>query len=742
MPYGPPMLFRISYRIAISWLTILLACAGPATQLPASAPTPPTTRAPSADTAADAALIYPRARRDEASDLFHGVQVDDPYRWLEDGESREVGAWLTAEDHLARAELGRLPQRDALRKRLEQLMYYDAVHAPLHRKTRSFWQRKHADREKLVVYVKEDTGGEPRVLLDPNAWSADGTRSLGGFWPSWDGKLVAYAVKANNADEATLHVLEVDSGRELPDVIAGAKYAQPSWTPDGTGFYYVWVPVVAGDVTVPNRPGFAELRFHHLGDDPAKDALVHERTGDPSTFLEGFVTRNGHYLFALVQHGWNATDVYFRDLRKKQRAWTTLTEGLEATFAVEVHDDRFYLLTNFEAPRYRVLAADPKKPAQKHWRELIAEDPEAAIDSVSLVGGQLAVVRLRKAVSELSMVRLNGERVRDIALPGRGNVRAVMGLADEDVAYFSFSSFFEPGLVTELTVSTGAVREWSRVSVPFDRDAFAAEQVLFPSKDGTMISMFVVHRKDVAPGQGARAVLTGYGGFSISLTPEFSSARIAWLELGGVWAVPNLRGGGEYGEAWHRAGMLLHKQNVFDDFIAAARYLVDQGWTTSDKLGIYGRSNGGLLVGAAMTQAPSLFGAVVCGVPLLDMVRYDLSGAGKTWISEYGSSGDPRQFAALHAYSPYHHVVSGMRYPALLMLGADHDDRVDPMHARKMTARLQATAPERPVLLRVERNSGHGGADLVRQKLEEAVDMYSFFLAELGSASERGLKGK
>jgi len=726
---------RILLPAAIA--AILFACgskAEPAARVesPVTAPTPvapgPTTPTPTAKWTKP----YPETRRDNVVETIHGVQVADPYRWLEDASKPEVQAWMKAQDDYARAELAKLPGREALVKRLKELYYYDALGAPLHRKGRYFWSRKHADKEKSVVYWKQGEKGTEKILFDPNTWSTDGSVSLGDWWPSWNGKLVAYTVKPNNADEADMHVVEVATGKELGDVITGAKYATASWTPDGKGFYYTWLPPVGGDITVANRPGYAELRFHALGTDPTKDPVVHEATHDPELALDGEVSKDGRWLVAWLSHGWRSTDVYFRDLEAKQKAWTPLVEGVDATFGVEVWKNRFYVTTNMDAPRYRVYVVDPRKPARSAWKELVAQDAEATLDKVNLVGGHLVLTYMRKATSEIEVHTLAGKLVRKIDLPGKGTTGEMSGLPDEDTGYVKYTSFTEPSIIFRTSIKRAKAREWSRVKIPIDTSPYVTDQVTYASKDGTPVTMFVIHRKDIKPGAKTPTILYGYGGFNVNMSPWFSSATMAWVERGGVYAVPNLRGGGEYGEEWHRAGMLDKKQNVFDDVIAAARWLIDNGWTDAKHLAIHGGSNGGLLVGAAMTQAPELFGAVICEVPLLDMVRFHKFGGGMTWVPEYGSAESPEQFRALYAYSPYHHVKDGVAYPALLMMSADADDRVDPMHARKFTAAIQrATTSDAPVLLRIERHSGHGGADLVKQAIEKTADMQLLLAQQL-----------
>ncbi|WP_437305771.1 prolyl oligopeptidase family serine peptidase [Sorangium sp. So ce388] len=671
---------------------------------------------------------YPPTRAVPVKYALHGVEITDPYRWLEDGDAPEVKEWMRAQDAFTRAELSRLPEREAIASRLKQLFYIDAVSAPRHRRGRYFVSRRHATKEKSIVYWKEGKGGEERVLLDPNSWSDDGSVSLGGWEVSWDGKNVAYKVQKNNSDEATLHVMDVASGKRSDvDVIEGGKYAYASWTPSGDGFYYVWLPTDPS-IPVADRPGYAEVRFHRLGQDPRQDRVVRGRTGDPRTFLNASVSKDGRFLVLTVAHGWTSTDVYFRDLRRPgaQTADRPLAVGRDAHYNVEVYKDRFYVHTDEGAPHYRLFEVDPDRPERAAWKEIVPERPDATLDSVSVVGGHLALSYLKDASSRVEVRALDGRLVREVPLPGIGTVGGPSGLPDEDEAYFSFESFTSPQEIYATSIRTGETALYTRTEVPVDPSAFTVEQTFFPSKDGTKISMFIVRRKDMKKDGSSRALLYGYGGFQISQTPSFTASMYPWLERGGVYAVANLRGGGEYGEAWHRDGMLLKKQNVFDDFIGAAEHLVREGYTRPERLVIQGGSNGGLLVGAALTQRPELFRAAVCGVPLLDMVRYHLFGSGKTWISEYGSADDPAQFKALHAYSPYHHVRPGTRYPAVLLLSADSDDRVDPMHARKFAAALQAASAGGPVLLRIERNAGHGGADLIKAAVEKGADQISF----------------
>jgi prolyl oligopeptidase len=545
--------------------------------------------------------------------------------------------------------------------------------------------------------------------------------------PSWDGRYVAYAVKAHNSDESVMHVIDVTTGVDLADTIEGTKYAMPSWTPDSHGFYYTWVPPIGDKVTVADRPGFAEIRYHALGRPAADDPVVHPATGNPGTFINVQVSRDGHWLIVGIQHGWNSSDLYFKDTREHQASWTALVAGVDANFDVEAWRDQFYVTTNDGAPRNRVYKVDPAHPGRSAWHEIVKQS-DATLERAGVVGEHLVLSYLRNAASEIEVRDLAGTPVRKLELPPLGSF-GISGNPDEDTGYVTYTSFIEPQVIYKTSIRTGVLTEWARIQLPIDTGQLTAEQVFYPSRDGTRISMFILSKKGAARTGAHPTLLTGYGGFNVSLTPAFASSRAVWLERGGVIAIPNLRGGGEYGEDWHRAGKLTAKQNVFDDFIAAAEYLIAERWTSREHLAISGGSNGGLLVGAAVTQRPDLFKAVICSVPLLDMLRYQQFGSGKTWVPEYGSAEDPEQFKALHQYSPYRVAIDAGRraYPAVLLDSADHDDRVDPMHARKLAAALEAAQTgDAPILLRIERNSGHGGADLVKQQVERSADQMAF----------------
>ena len=690
----------------------------------------------------DARNAPPTTKKDDIVDTIHGQKVADPYRWLEDVTRPEVKAWMDTQDAYARGELVKLPLRAELETRLTELSYIDSISAPYHRGERWFYSRSHRDKEKDVYYVRKGEQGPEQVLIDPNTLSDDGSVSVHGIMPSYNGRYVAYKLSRNNADASTMYVRDLETNKDLgPDVIDGAKYAYASWTPDDKGFYYVWLPTDP-KISPAELPGYAEVRFHALGSDPEKDPIVFPASHDPTRFTGAQVSRDGRWLIVTRSRGSVANDVWIKDLRAKGKpkksngtlppGFVPFIEGKDAIYGVYVWKDRFFVMTNEGAPRFRVFSADPKHLARESWREIVPEG-DATLDGMQIVGDHLVLSYLRDAHSEMELRDLAGKPVRKVDLPGLGSASGMVGNPDEDDAYFYYSSFTETPQIYKTSIASGKTTLWEKVEIPVDTSNFTTDQVWYTSKDGTKVSMFVVHRKDVELDGDNPTLLYGYGGFSVNMEPAFSSRVVMWLEHGGVYAVPNLRGGGEYGEAWHRAGMLENKQNVFDDFIAAAQWLIQNNWTRPDKLAIYGDSNGGLLVGAAMTQRPDLYRTVVCAVPLLDMVRYHLSGGGKTWIVEYGSADDESQFKALYAYSPYHHVKAGTQYPSLLMLAADSDDRVDPMHARKFVAAMQAvTNGERPVLLRIEKNAGHGGADMTKREIEKGVDMYAFLMSELG----------
>lgn len=690
-------------------------------------------RAPSHQTEVDACEAVrragpPRARRESIVDTIHGVRVPDPYRWLEDARDPEVTTWMDEQDAYTRAVLSARPDREALRERLRAKLDVASVSVPIRRGDRWFFARHAPGADHPVWYVREHDGTE-RVLLDPLQLDPNGRVTIRRPSPSPDGRRVAYLVSTDGADAATLHVRDVTTGRDLSDVIAGARYADPAWTADGRAFAYTALPDDPS-IPPPEMPSHAEVKVHVLGTPSARDERIFGPLHDQATFVSVESTDRGRTWVLSLIHGWSATDVFHRPASASAtgEAWEPLLVGHEAIASVSVVDGRVFALTDHQAPRFRVVELDPDDPRPSRWREVVPEG-ETTLESATIHDGHLLLRTLDRAAAALEIRDLDGNRLREVALPGPSSIAAITGRVDDPVAYLHIGSMHRAPRIAALDVRDGSLRTWEAIDVPMD-PRLMLERTTVTSRDGTAVNMFVLRREDVPLDGEAPTLLTGYGGFGVSLQPGFSPVAALWAELGGVWAMPNLRGGGEHGEAWHDAGRRANKQNTFDDFIAAAEHLHAQGYTRPGRTAIRGGSNGGLLVGAVSTQRPELFGAVVCAVPLLDMIRYPRYGAGPTWVGEYGSPDDPEQFGWLWGYSPLHKVRSGLDYPPLLMLSADNDDRVDPMHARKFVAAMQHADAD--ALLRVERGAGHGGSPRVGDRIEAELDALVFVLDRLG----------
>jgi len=664
--------------------------------------------------------------RQEVTEHIHGVAITDPYRWLEDEESDRAKMFVSAEDALARGYLGKLPGRRAIAERLQDLLGQETRGVPEVRGGRLFFFRRPAGADLASIWMEES--GKERCLVDAADLSKDGSVSLGGFFVSPDGRFVVYARKPDNSDEAALHLVDADSGEESTiDVIPGARYAEPSFLPDSSGFLYTHVPD-RGTVPDSERPGRATIKFHRIGDDPMEDKEIFPATGDPGTFLSAGFSDDGRYTVVTVAHGWSSMDIYFRG--REETAFRPLVEGKPYQYDADLAGDRFFVATTEGAPFGRICRVSCDSPSD--WEEVVCERPGEPIQSFVLVRGMLVVEYLRDVSSRLVRFDLDGHEVGEVELPDRGTGDSLSGRLGDPYAYFGYSSYLASRKILRLDPESGAVIPWFEGRLRLDPDRFTTSFETFESKDGTMVSMFVVHDRGLVRDGSHPLLLTGYGGFRVALTPSFDARKVPWLERGGILAVAHLRGGLEYGEGWHEAGMRDRKQNCFDDFISAAEYLVSEGYTTPKRLAILGGSNGGLLVGAAMTQRPDLFRAVVCAVPLLDMIRYHLSKSGATWVQEYGSADDPDQFRWLFAYSPYHRVRPGKRYPSLLLLSATSDDRVDPVHARKFAAILKHASPDSRTLLRTQQHAGHGGAASIAATCEEKADMLAFLCHETG----------
>ncbi|HWB43662.1 MAG TPA: prolyl oligopeptidase family serine peptidase [Gemmatimonadales bacterium] len=672
---------------------------------------------------------YPPTPAADTSEVLHGETIPDPYRWLEDGESASTREWTDAQNALTRSYLDAAPGRDELHRRLDQLLAIGAIGVPTPARGRYFYQRRDGRQNQPVLYLRAGVQGEDRVIVDPNALDPGGTIALDWYYPSDDGRLLAYGLSENGSEQSVLHVRDVDAGADLGDLIPHTRAADLAWLPDGSGFYYTRYP--APDEAPEGEEHYHRaIRFHRLGTDPAADPLVFQ-PAEKEHWPSVGISPDGRWLVIGVARTFDQTDLYLQDLRAGSPP-VAVAKDLAASFDGEVAHGRLFMRTNLDAPTYRLYAVDPEHPGRGGWREIVAPRPDAVLEGVRVSARHLALSYLERASSRLVLTDHEGGSRREIRLPALGSLFGVGAEWDGTELFYGFSSYTVPPGVYRIDPASGSDELWQQVEADVDPSRFEVSQVAVRSRDGTEVSMFLVHRIGLRRDGTNPVYLTGYGGFNISMTPAFSRSLLLWLERGGVVAIPNIRGGGEYGEQWHQEGMLGRKQNSFDDFIAAAEWLIQQGYTNPARLAAAGGSNGGLLMGAVLTQRPDLFRAVVVQVPLLDMLRYHRFLIARLWIPEYGSAEDPAQFPWLRAYSPYHHVRDGVAYPAVLLATAESDTRVDPMHARKMAARLQAaTSSPRPILLRLESRAGHGAGKPLNKVLEELTDTWAFVCGEL-----------
>jgi prolyl oligopeptidase len=691
-------------------------------------------------TAADwPSFSYPPTRKEEVVDDYHGTKITDPYRWLEDDNAAETKAWVEAENRVTNAFLDGIPQRQRIRERLTKLWNYERFGVPFERGGRFFWTYNSGLQNQRVLYVAEKLDAEPRVLLDPNTLSPDGTVSLTDYVPSEDGKLLVYGLSRAGSDWEEFRVREVETGRDRDDLLKWVKFSGASWMKDGSGFFYSrYDQPKSGDV-LKGKNEFQKLYFHKLGTPQSEDALIYERKDHADWGFHGRVTEDGRYLVIHVTQGTDPKNrVFYRDLGQPDAKVVELLVDFDAAYHfIDNIGPAFLFHTDLDAPRYRVIAIDTRAPEHAKWRELIPQSAEK-LEDVNLVGGRFIANYLKDARSQVRIftadaagadpMQMEAKPAGELKLPGIGTVAGFGGRARETHTFFSYTSFTEPGAIYRMDIATTDYAVWRRPKVDFDGAAYETKQVFVQSKDGTRVPMFITHKRGLALDGSAPTILYGYGGFNISLTPGFSISRAVWLEMGGVHAMANLRGGGEYGADWHLAGVKLKKQNVFDDFIAAAEWLVANKYTRPEKLAIQGGSNGGLLVGAVMTQRPELFGAALPAVGVMDMLRFHKFTIGWAWKSDYGSSENADEFKALLAYSPYHNLKPGTRYPATLVTTADHDDRVVPAHSFKFAARLQECQVKGgpPALIRIEVSAGHGSGTALKKVIDETSDAWAF----------------
>ena len=675
-------------------------------------------------------LSYPPTRQIDHTDEYHGELVADSYRWLEDDRSDETAAWVAAQNEVTFDYLTSIPFRDEIRARLEELWDYEKFSAPFREGDYTYFFRNSGLQNQSVLY-RQQGDGEAEVFLDPNTFSADGTTSLAGLEFSEDGSLLAYSISEGGSDWRKIIVKDVDSGAIIGDTLRDVKFSGISWR-GNDGFYYSSYDKPEGS-ELSAMTQLHKLYYHQLGTPQSADRLIFGGAETPRRYISGRVTEDGRWLQIGASVSTTGNELYLQDLSRPDAPIVPVVENFDNEHTI-VHSEgeTLYLLTNLDAPNQRLVTVAASDPAPENWTDVIAEREEPL--SVSTGGGYFFAQYLKDALSYVEQVDLDGALVRVVELPGQGSVSGLGGKWEEEELYYTFTSYLDPGNIYSYEVSSGESELYKRSGVQFDPSQYESKQVFYPSKDGTKIPMMITYKKGLELDGSNPAMLYGYGGFNISLTPRFSVSNIVWLENGGVYAVPNLRGGGEYGEAWHLAGTKLQKQNVFDDFIAAAEYLIEAGYTNSEKLAVSGGSNGGLLVGATMTQRPDLMRVALPAVGVLDMLRYHQFTAGAGWAYDYGTADEsPEMFAYLRGYSPYHNLEEGTCYPATMVTTADHDDRVVPAHSFKFAAALQeAQGCANPALIRIETSAGHGAGKPTSKISEEQADKWAFTFFNMG----------
>jgi prolyl oligopeptidase len=675
-------------------------------------------------------LKYPQAAKGSQVDDYFGVKVPDPYRWLEDADSEQTKAWVEAENKLTFDYLSHIPSRDRIKRRVTQLWNYEKFGVPDKEGGRYFFAKNTGLQNQSVIFTTPSLDQTPKELLDPNKLSADGTVALDSFAVCDSGQYMAYGLQTSGSDWVEWHVRDVATGVDLPDHLKWSKFSGASWTKDGKGFFYSAYDAPNEKTQLQAANYFHKLYYHAVGEEQSKDTLIYERKDQKEWLFNGSVTDDGKYLIINVSQGTE---------QKNRVFYRSLADGLTASPVVELLRDAdaryqfagnqgavFYFVTDREAPRGRLVAIDTTKAGPPVLQEIVPQALET-LQGVGLVGGRFIAEYLKDAHTDVKVFELNGKAVADVAFPGLGTATGFGGKPDDTETFYSYTSYTTPPTIYRYDVKTGESKEVFTPKVDFKPSDYTTEQVFYQSRDGTRIPMFISYKKGIARDGNNPTVLYGYGGFSISLTPAFSPANLVWMEMGGIYAVPNLRGGGEYGEDWHLAGTKAHKQNVFDGFITAAEWLIANHYTSTPKLAISGGSNGGLLVGACLTQRPDLYGAALPAVGVMDMLRFQKFTIGWAWASDYGSSDDPEQFKTLYAYSPLQHLKPGVHYPATMITTSDHDDRVVPAHSFKFAATLQADqGGAAPVLIRIETKSGHGAGRPTSKRIEEVADAWTF----------------
>lgn len=676
-------------------------------------------------------INYPETRKTDAIDVYFGTQVADPYRWLEDDNSEETAAWVKAQNDVTNAYLAKIPFRDQVRERLTSMWNYPRYGVPFKKGGKYFFFKNDGIQNQSVLYIQDSLQAEPRVFLDPNKLSEDGTTALGTYSVSKDGKYFAYAISKAGSDWNEIYVMETETGKQLADKLEWVKFSGISWRENG--FYYSRYDKPAGGGVLSSKNEYMKVYYHVVGDPQEKDVLVYENRNYPLRNYGITATEDGRYLVLGESESTSGNSLYIKDLENPQAGFVKIAEGFRFDYSyISNQDGKFLILTNADAPKYRLIEVDLSSPAPENHRIIIPEREEVLV-SAEVAGGRIVCEYMKDATNRLYVYTTEGSFVHEVNLPGPGTIAGFEGKKDENEAFFAFTSFTYPSTVFVYDILNNTSKVFFDSELDFDPAKYESKQVFYTSKDGTKVPMFIVHKAGLNLDGDNPVYLYGYGGFNVSLTPVFSVSRLLFIEQGGVFAMPNLRGGGEYGEAWHRAGTKLQKQNVFDDFIAAAEYLIAEKYTQPEKIAIAGGSNGGLLVGACMTQRPDLFAVALPAVGVMDMLRFHKFTIGWAWTEDYGSSEDSVQFQYLLGYSPLHNLKPGTCYPATLVTTADHDDRVVPAHSFKFAATLQEhQSCNNPALIRIETNAGHGAGKPVSKMIDEATDIWSFTMYNLG----------
>ena len=687
----------------------------------------------SANLFAQTKITYPKTDKVVQTDDYHGTKVSDPYRWLEDDNSAETKAWVEAQNKVTFDYLNTIPERATLKTRLTELWNYEKYSAPFKRGSKYFYYKNDGLQNQSVLYVADSVKDKGRVLLDPNKLSADGTVAFSGMSISDDGKLMAYGLAGAGSDWQEWHFLNVENGEKLGDVLKDIKFSGASWTKDGAGVYYSRYPATDAKAKLSAENFNQKLYFHKLGTPQTEDYVVYERPEDKEMFVGGFVSEDGNFLIINVGKGTAPKNmVYVKNLATEKTRIQPIVDKLENDYSfIGNVDGVFYFRTDKDAPRGRIVSIDLGQ-MQKGWTEIVPQAAET-LEGAGFINDQLVLSYLKDAYTQFKIYGRDGKFIRDVSLPGIGTAGGFGGERTDTETFYTYSSFNTPPTIYRYDMKTGKSELFRESKVKFTPGDYEVKQVFYSSKDGTKVPMFIVHKKGLKLDGNNPTMLYAYGGFNISLTPSFSVSRLVWMENGGVFAMPNLRGGGEYGEEWHEAGTKLKKQNVFDDFIGAAEYLIKEKYTNPKKLAISGGSNGGLLVGATLNQRPELFGAALPAVGVMDMLRFHKFTIGGAWRSDYGSSENKDEFAAIYKYSPLHNIKKGGNYPAVMVTTADHDDRVVPAHSFKYAATLQEMqAGNAPVLIRIETKAGHGAGKPTAKVIEEQADIYGFLMKNLG----------